>query len=89
MGMINFLIIKALVNTQFANIINIAANKEIIPELLQSNCNAKKIFENVSSFLDNPYKIKQQIDKSQNILNKFKTDKPSAELAAKSLISFL
>ncbi|MBA1339002.1 MAG: lipid-A-disaccharide synthase [Pelagibacterales bacterium] len=89
MGMINFLIIKALVNTQFANIINIAANKEIIPELLQSNCNAKKIFENVSSFLDNPYKIKQQIEKSQNILNKFKTDKPSAELAAKSLISFL
>ena len=57
--------------------------------ILQDNVNAKKIFENVSSFLDNPYKIKQQIEKSQNILNKFKTDKPSAELAAKSLISFL
>ena len=49
MGLINFFIIKMLVKTKFANIINIAAKKEIIPELLESNCNPKKLFEVVSN----------------------------------------
>ena len=89
MNAINFFIIKLLVKTKFANIINIAAKKEIIPELLQSNCNANNIFKNVSSFFDNPNKIKDQINKIQNILNELKTDKPSAHLAAKSLVNFL
>ena len=43
MGIINFFIVKMLVKTKFANIINIAAKEEIIPELLQSNCNANNI----------------------------------------------
>ena len=38
MGFINFMIVKSLVKTKYANIINFAANEEIIPELLQSNC---------------------------------------------------
>ena len=42
MGLINFLIIKMLVKIKYANIINIAAKEEIIPELLQSNCTPKK-----------------------------------------------
>ena len=50
MGFINFLIVKSLVKTKYANIINFAANEEIIPELLQSNCNPKNIFKHVSSF---------------------------------------
>ena len=33
MGFINFLIVKSLVKTKYANIINFAANEEIIPEL--------------------------------------------------------
>ena len=44
MGLINFMIIKTLVKTKYANIINFTSNAEIIPELLQSNCNAKNIF---------------------------------------------
>ena len=50
MNFINYLIVKILVKVKFANIINIAAKEEIIPELLQSKCNAKNIFENVSYF---------------------------------------
>ena len=45
MGFINFMIVKSLVKTKYANIINFAANEEIIPELLQSNCNSKNIFK--------------------------------------------
>ena len=89
MGFINFLIVKSLVKTKYANIINFAADEEIIPELLQSNCNSTNIFKCVSSFLDNPNKIKNQIEKVQKILSEFKTDKSSSELASISLNKFL
>ena len=78
-----------LVKVQHANIINIAAKEEIIPELLQSNCNSKKIFQNVSDFLDNPEKIAAQIKKTQLIINKFKTKNPSSLQAATALNKFL
>jgi lipid-A-disaccharide synthase len=89
MGIINFFIIKMLVKTKFANIINIAAKEEVIPELLQSNCNAKKIYETVSNFLEKPDEIKHQVARTQIIINKLKTEKPSTELAANSLINLL
>ena len=78
-----------LVKTKFANIINIAAKKEIIPELLQSNCNPKKIFEVVSNYLDNPNKIDEQISKTQTILKSFKTNTLSSTLAANALNKYL
>ena len=89
MGLINFLLIKMLVKVKYANIINIAANDEIIPELLQSNCNAKKIFEYVSDYLDNPEKINSQIKKTQLIINNLKTEKLSSTQAALALNNFL
>ena len=39
MNFLNFLIVKILVKIKYANILNIAANQMIIPELLQSKCN--------------------------------------------------
>ena len=89
MNFINFLIIKMLVKVKYANILNIAANEEIIPELLQSNCNAANIYKYVNEFLDNPDKIKNQIKKTENILNKFRTDRPSSELASLALNKFI
>ena len=89
MGLINFLIIKMLVKIKYANIINIAAKEEIIPELLQSNCNPKKIFEYVSDFLDNPEKIKMQVKKTELLINKFKTKKTSSTQAAIALNKLL
>ena len=89
MGLINFFIVKMLVKTKFANIINIAAKKEIIPELLQSNCNPKKIFEVVSNYLDNPKKIDEQVSKTQTILKNFKTNTLSSTLAANAINKYL
>ena len=88
-NLINFLIIKMLIKTKFANIINIAAKKEIIPELLQSNCNPKKIFEVVSNYLDNPKKIDEQISKTQTILKSFKTNSLSSTQAANAINKYL
>ena len=89
MNFINYLIIKSLVKTKYANIINFAANEEIIPELLQSNCNPENIFRYVDNFLDNPNKIKEQIEKVQTILKEFKIKNSSSVLASLSLNKFL
>ena len=89
MNFINFLIVKSLVKVKFANIVNIAANEEVIPELLQSNCNAKNIFVSVSEFINNPNKMKEQINKSQLILEKLKSSTSSAVSASKVLIKYL
>jgi len=89
MNFINFLIIKILVKIKYANIINIAANEEIIPELLQSKCNSKNIYKVVSNFLDTPSKLQEQVAKTQIILNKFKTNKSPSELTSKALNNLL
>ena len=86
MNSINFLIVKMLVKVKYANIINIAANEEIIPELLQSNCNSKNIFNKVDSFFENNQSMQNQIDKSQEVIKNFKTNQ-SSEIAASVLIN--
>ena len=45
------MIFKLLVNVKFANIINIINNKEVIPELLQNECNANEIYKSVRYML--------------------------------------
>ena len=88
MNVVNFFIVKMLVNVKFANIINIAANEEIIPELLQSKCNSKEIYKTVDKFLTDKKTSKEQIEKSQIIINKFKTGN-STQIATKILFEHL
>ena len=78
-----------LVKTKFDNIINIAAKKEIIPELLQSDCNPKNIFTVVSNHLENPKKMDEQILNTQEILKNFKTHNSSSTLAANVLNKYI
>ena len=87
-GIINFFIVKMLVKVKFANIINIAANEEIIPELLQSNCNSNNIFKKVDNILNDEFALKNQIKKTQNIIKNFKTGK-STKIACSILINHL
>ena len=81
MGMINFFIVKILVKVKFANIINIAANEGIIPELLQSNCNATNIYNTVDKLLSDKHALEKQVTKSQEIISNFKTER-SSEIAS-------
>ena len=85
MNFINFLIVKMLVKIKYANIINIAAKEEIIPELLQSKCNSKNIYNEVSKFLDTPSLVEEQVRKTQTILNQFKTSKSPSEQTSEAL----
>ena len=85
MNFLNFLIVKILAKIKYANILNIAANQMIIPELLQSRCNPREIFKLVSSFLDDQNKIKKQISNTEKVLDSFRTKNLPTDLAAESL----
>ena len=88
MNRINFFIVRLLVKVKFANIINIAAGEEVIPELLQSNCNSKNIFETVNRLLHDQQALKNQVMKSQKIISEFKTEK-SSEIVSSVLLNNL
>tara|TARA_B100001027_G_scaffold173809_1_gene125089 strand:- start:54 stop:557 length:504 start_codon:yes stop_codon:yes gene_type:complete len=89
MNFINFLIIKFLVQTKFANIINIINQKEVIPELIQKECNSKEIFRSVVYFLKNPELMKKQISEVNNTLNKIRSKTSSSSEASSVVSSYL
>ena len=88
MNSINFFIIRMLVKVKSPNIINIAANEEIIPQLLQSKCNPKDIFKTVDRLLNDKKILEKQVKKSQEIINTFKNAK-SSEIASSVLLNQL
>ena len=77
-----------LVKVKFANIINIAANEEVIPELLQSKCNSTDIYNTVDKLLSDKQVLEKQIKKIQGIISNFKTER-SSEIASKVLTDYL
>ncbi len=89
MNFLNFLIVKMLVKIKFANIINIINNKEIIPELIQKECNAKEIYNSVIYFLKNPELMKKQINDCEETLSKIKSKTSSSDEASSVLNKFL
>ena len=86
---INFMIFKLLVNVKFANIINIINNREVIPELLQNECNAKEIFNTVMYFLKNPDLIKKQLSDCKKTIKGIKSKTSSSNESALILSNYL
>ena len=89
MNFLNFLIVKMLVKIKFANIINIINKKEIIPELIQKECNAKEIYNSVVYFLKNPEIMKKQINDCEITLAKIRSKTSSSDEASSVLTNFL
>ena len=89
MNFLNFFIVKMLVKIKFANIINIINNKEIIPELIQKECNAKEIYNSVVYFLKNPELMKKQIIDCEETLTKIRSKTSSSNEAASVLNNYL
>ena len=86
---INYLIMKSLVKVNFANIINIINNREVIPELLQNECNAEEIYKSVVYFLKNPDYAKKQVDDCTKTLNQIRSSSSSSDEAASILNEYL
>ena len=89
MNFLNFMIVKFLVKVQYANIINIINNKEVIPELIQNECNSKEIFKSVVYFLKNPALMDKQINDFTNTLDEIRSKTSSADEASSVLSSYL
>ena len=89
LGFINFLIFKLLVNVKFANIINIINNREVIPELLQNECNAEEIYKTVMYFLKHPELIKKQLSECNKTLDGIRSKTSSSDESSTILFNYL
>ena len=89
MNFLNFVIVKMLVKIKFVNIINIINNKEIIPELIQSECNSKEIYNSVVYFLKNPELMNKQINDCEETLSKIRSKTSSSDEASLVLAKYL
>jgi len=89
LSFLNFMIFKMLVNVKFANIINIINNREIIPELLQKECNADEIYKSVIYMLKHPDLIKKQLNDCSKTLEGIKSKTSSSAEASLVLRSYL
>ena len=86
--MINYFIMKSLVKVKFANIINIINNKEVIPELLQSECNAKEIFNSVTYFL-RYHDLSVELENIKKTLKNIKSETASTDKVSTILLQYL
>ncbi|WP_440907819.1 lipid-A-disaccharide synthase [Candidatus Pelagibacter sp.] len=89
LSFINFMIFKMLVNVKFANIINIINNREVIPELLQNECNADEIYRSVIYLLKNPDLIKKQLLDCSKTLEGIRSKTSSSQEASLILRNYL
>ncbi len=89
LSFINFMIFKLLVNVKFANIINIINNREVIPELLQNECNSEEIYKSVNYLLKNPELINKQLTECSKTLDGIRSKTSSSSEASSILLKYL
>jgi lipid-A-disaccharide synthase len=65
---LNYLLIKPFIKTKFGNILNIIAQKKIIPELIQDKCNSDEIYKVAKEFIDNELFGKELVTEYTKIL---------------------
>ncbi|OZG31750.1 lipid-A-disaccharide synthase [Rickettsia endosymbiont of Culicoides newsteadi] len=68
LNIVSFFLIKLLIKIPYISLINIVANKEILPELIQFNCTKSNIAARLTSLLVDEKKADEQLRESQKIL---------------------
>ncbi len=89
MNFLNFFIAKLFLNIKFANMINIINNKEVIPELLQQDCNSDEIYKTVKYLLKKPELINEQLKQVNKTIDELKSNTSSSNEASNVLLSYL
>ena len=89
LNFINFMIFKILINVKFANIINIINEREVIPELLQNECNANEIYKRVSYLLNKPDLMNKQLLDCKKTIDNIRSKTSSSEESALILNKYL
>ena len=77
-----------MVYSKYVNLINILAQKEIIPEYIQYNCTAKNIGNKLKEYLHNPQLVLEQKKQQNKYISRFldKEKNDPALLAAKEIL---
>ena len=88
-NMINYWIMKFLIKVKFVNIINIINNKEVIPELLQGECNANEIYNSVIYLLKNPDVMQKQVEACKKTIEEIRSKTSSSTEASLILAKYL
>ena len=73
----------------FPTIINIINDREVIPELLQSECNAAEIYKSVIYFLKNPQLVEKQLTDCSKTLDGIRSKTSSSSEASSILLKYL
>ena len=89
MNFLNFFIAKLFLKIKYANMINIINNKEIIPELLQKECNSDEIYKTVNYLLKKPELINEQLKQVNKTINELRSNTSSSNEASNVLLSYL
>ncbi len=89
MNYINYFIAKLFLKIKFANMLNIINDKEIIPELIQKDCNPDEIFKSVYYLLKKPELIERQLIDIKSTIDELKSSSSSSEEASKILLNYL
>jgi lipid-A-disaccharide synthase len=89
MNFFNYFLAKSLLNINFVNMVNIINNKEVIPELIQKECNSDEIYRAVNYLLKKPDLVKNQLLEINKTLNEIKSSTSSTDQASKVVLSYL
>ena len=89
MNFLNFFIAKLFLKIKYANMINIINNKEIIPELLQKECNSDEIYKTVNYLLKKPELINEQLKQVNKTIKELRSITSSSNEASNVLLSYL
>ena len=89
MNFLNFFIAKLFLKIKFVNMINIINDKEIIPELLQKECNSDEIYKTVNYMLKKPEIINEQLKQVNKTIKELTSYTSSSNEASNVLLSYL
>jgi len=89
MNFLNFFIAKLFLKIKFANMINIINNKEIIPELLQEECNSDEIYKTIKYLLKKPDLLNEQLKQVSKTIKELRSTTSSSNEASNILLSYL
>ena len=87
-NLFTYLLLKIMVYSKYVNLINILAQKEIIPEYIQYNCTAKNIGNKLKEYLHNTQLVSEQKKQQNKYISRFldKEKNDPALLAAKEIL---
>ena len=78
-------LVKYMIKIKYVSLVNILADQMVLPELLQENCTAGKIFDWATELIDNSEKREAQKQKFKTVMKSLVQKDP--QLAAKEVLN--